>query len=207
MEDFVKVIIWIIIIISFFISIFKKKNKEKPKAVQKPQRDPEQTSHIPSKIETEKKSVEGKEEIDSYDDMLAEIENLFKKGDSENYTSAKISQQNDTPKTKTTDKTKIQEHDERKKSDQFEQQWHKQTASEHTLIDDWEKEGKALEKKAAVDFNIEKNAKKFEDMLSHKKGPIGIFKHTINEKLRHPETLKDYILMSEIIGKPKAKRR
>ncbi len=58
-----------------------------------------------------------------------------------------------------------------------------------------------------MDFTVENKAKKFEEMMNKKSEPIGIFKHTIKEKLNHPETLKDYILMSEIIGKPKAKRK
>lgn len=207
MEDFFKVLIWVIIIISFLISIFKKKNKEKPKAAQNPRQDPNLRSNISQKAEPPKRSVENKEEIDSYNDMLAEIENLFKKEtESEKSASGKNSQEV-IPQTKTSDKTKIEEHEEKKRSTQYDPQWHKETASEHTLIDDWEKEEKALEKKAAVDFNVEKKAKKFQETMNQKPEPIGIFKHTIKEKLKHPQTLKDYIVMSEIIGKPKAKRR
>jgi len=125
--------------------------------------------------------------------MLSEIENLFKTGNE--------------LKSKTSDKTKIEAHEVQKISAQYDSEWHKETPSEHTVITDWVKDEKALGKKAAIDFNIENKAKKFEEMINKKSEPIGIFKHTIKEKLNHPETLKDYILISEIIGRPKAKRR
>ncbi len=193
MEDFIKILIWVIVIIIFFSSFFKKKDKGKQKS-QPPQRTNENDmTGNPQKIESIPKTAQSKEEIDSYNDMLSEIENLFKK-DNE-------------LKTKTSDKTRIESHEAKKTTAQNEIQWHQRTASEHTLITDWEKDEKNLEKKAAVDFNIENKAKKFEEMMNKKSEPIGIFKHTIKEKLNHPETLKDYILISEIIGKPKAMRR
>jgi hypothetical protein len=192
MEDLFKILIWVIIIISFVSSFFKKRKKEGSKTPQIPNRDNQ--IMIPEKAETHNKPAENKDEIDSYNDMLSEIENLFKKDEQP----GKSKKENDTLK----------------KADQYDPQWHKETASEHTSITDWRSEEKALEKKAAVDFNIENKAKKFEEIINQKSEPIGIFKHTIKEKLRHPETLKDYILMSEIIGKPacrtgraKAKRR
>jgi hypothetical protein len=192
MEDFIKILIWAIIIVSFLSSVFKKK-KNKEKQPQTPQRVPDNEANIPKRVEPQLRASQSKEEIDSYNDMLSEIENLFKK-DNE-------------LKAKTSDKTKIETHEVQKKSVQYDPQWHKETQSEHTVNTDWVKDEKALERKAAVDFNIENKAKKFEEMTNKKSDPIGIFKHTIKEKLNHPETLKDYILISEIIGKPKAKRR
>ena len=206
MEDFIKVLIWLIIIISFFSLVFKKKNKEKPKVPQSPNRDNEE--NIPKSVEPQNKKVEDRGEIESYNDMLSEIENLFKKDNGRNITVSQNTPLESSPQTKTSDKTKIEEHEAKKKSAKYnDSQWHKETASEHTLINDWEREEKVLEKKAAVDFRIENKAKKFEEIINQKPEPIGLFKHTIKEKLRHPATLKDYILMSEIIGRPKAKRR
>ena len=205
MDDFIKILIWAIIIIIFVSSIFKKKNKLK--ASQNAQQDPDSGADIPKRIEPQRRTVENKEEIDSYNDMLAEFENLFKKdAGSGKSISGEISQ-NDIPRTKISDKTKIDELEEKKRIIQYDSQWHKETVSEHTLVDNWEQEEKTMEKKAAVDFNIESKAAKFEKMINQKPEPIGIFKHTIKEKLGHPATLKDYILISEIIGKPKAKRR
>ena len=207
MDDFIKILIWVIIIVSFGSSFFKKKKKEKSKAAQNPRQDPEIKPKIPQNEAPQSRNVINKEEIDSYNAMLSEIENLFKKdNDSGTAISEKMAME-DSPKAKTSDKTKIQTHEAQKMTTQYDPQWHKETASEHTLIDDWVKEEKALEKKAAVDFNTEKKAKKITETVNQKPEPIGIFKHTIKEKLRHTETLKDYILMSEIIGKPKAKRR
>ena len=193
MDDFIKILIWAIIIITFFSSFFKKKNKGDQKS-QPPQRgnDNVMTGNT-QKIESIPKSAQSKEEIDSYNDMLSEIESLFKKDDE--------------LKVKISDKTRIESHEANKASAQNEIQWHKGTDSEHTLITDWEKDEKNLEKKAVIDFNIENKAKKFEEVINKKSEPIGLFRHSIKEKLNHPETLKDYILMSEIIGKPKAKRR
>jgi hypothetical protein len=207
MEDFIKILIWVIIIISFLGSIFKKKNKEKPKTIQNPQRDPEIRTNIPVKVESQPREAEDKGEIDSYNDMLAEIENLFKKDNEPSSSMSGSIPAEGSLKAKTSDKTRIQTHEAQKMTTQYDPQWHKETASEHTLITDWGKEEKVLEKKASADFNIENKANKFEEMMNQKPEPIGIFKHTIKEKLNHPATLKDYILMSEIIGKPKAKRR
>jgi hypothetical protein len=205
MDDFIKILIWVIIIISFFSSIFKKKKKEKLKQGQTPQHVPDMRSNIPPKVEPQGRTIENKEEIDSYNEMLAEIESLFKKD--QGSTMSGTSPEQDSAKAKTSDKTKIQTHESGNKIEKYDPQWHKETESEHTMITDWEKEEKTLEKKAKADFNIENQAKNFEKMINKKSEPIGIFKHTIKEKLSNPATLKDYILMSEIIGKPKAMRR
>ncbi len=205
MDDFIKILIWAIIIISFFSTIFKKKNKLKTS--QNAQQDPNSGADIPKRVEPQRRTVENKEEIDSYNVMLSEFENLFKKDAGSGKSISEEISQSDIPRTKISDKTKIDELEEKKRIIQYDSQWHKETASEHTLVDNWEQEEKSMEKKAAVDFNIENKAKKFEELINQKPEPIGIFKHTIKEKLRHPATLKDYILMSEIIGKPKAKKR
>ncbi len=207
MDDFIKILIWVIIIIIFFGSIFKKKNKGNQKEPQSPQRNGDSVPNIPTRTGPQLKKVENKDEIDSYNDMLSEIENLFKKDNESGRAMSESTPMEDSPKAKTSDKTKIQTHEAQKMTTQYDPQWHKETASEHTLITDWGKEEKVLEKKATVDFNIEKKAKKFEELMNKENEPIGIFKHTIKEKLNHPATLKDYILMSEIIGKPKAKPR
>jgi dsDNA-binding SOS-regulon protein len=211
MDDFIKILIWVIIIISFFSSIFKKMKKGNQKESQSPHGNRDNLPNISIRTEPQPKKIESKEEIDSYDDMLSEIENLFKKNNESNRSMPGSIPAEESLKAKTSDKTKIESHEAQKKKVP---QWHQSTASEHkgtlsehTLITDWEQEEKSLGKKAAVDFNIESKAKKFEEMMNQKSEPIGIFKHTIKEKLNHPATLKDYILMSEIIGKPKAKRR
>jgi hypothetical protein len=207
MEDFIKILIWVIIIISFFSSILKKKNKGNQKESQSPQGHRNNLPNTQIRVEPQPDKVESKEEIDSYNDMLSEIENLFKKGNESGRVMSESTPVENPSKAKTSDKTKIQTHEAQKMTTQYDPQWHKETASEHTLITDWGKEEKVLEKKASADFNIENKANKFEEMMNQKPEPIGIFKHTIKEKLNHPATLKDYILMSEIIGKPKAKRR
>ncbi len=147
MEDFIKILIWAIIIVSFISSIFRKKNKGKQKADKTHQGVPEISSNIPIKVEQLHKKIEGKDEIDSYNNMLSEIENLFKINENSGKTVSERTEMEDSPKAKTSDKTKIQTHETQKMTAQYDPQWHKETASEHTLITDWSKEEKVLEKK------------------------------------------------------------
>jgi hypothetical protein len=50
----------------------------------------------------------------------------------------------------------------------------------------------------------EERAKEFERQLNKKEYNSDWFSKNITNKLQNPESLKDYIIISEILGKPKA---
>jgi hypothetical protein len=51
---------------------------------------------------------------------------------------------------------------------------------------------------------IEERAKEFEKQVNKRKDDSDRFRMNIRNKLQNPESLKDYIIISEILGKPKA---
>ena len=51
---------------------------------------------------------------------------------------------------------------------------------------------------------IEERAKEFEKQVNKRKDDSDRFRMNIKNKLQNPESLKDYIIISEILGKPKA---
>jgi hypothetical protein len=51
---------------------------------------------------------------------------------------------------------------------------------------------------------IEERAKEFEKQVNKRKDDSDMFRMNIRNKLQNPESLKDYIIISEILGKPKA---
>jgi len=54
---------------------------------------------------------------------------------------------------------------------------------------------------------IEKQASAYEESLERKESAATGITHNIKERLKNPSTLKEYIIISEIIGKPKALKR
>jgi hypothetical protein len=62
-------------------------------------------------------------------------------------------------------------------------------------------------KQDAIEFKkdyIEERAKEFEKQDIKRKDNYDWFSSNIRSKLKNPESLKDYIIISEILGKPKA---
>jgi hypothetical protein len=51
---------------------------------------------------------------------------------------------------------------------------------------------------------IEERTKEFEMKVNKKKDNYDLFSLSIRKRLKSPESLKDYIIISEILGKPKA---
>ena len=125
---------------------------------------------------------------------MRELEDLFKGGDVSTQNRTQIPQQ----QTETT--SSMEEHEE------FDS-WHEPTKSEHT-VDNWErKKGEVQKILAGVDSAIEKKAAEFEDSLWKKEKEFSGLALSIRSKFKSPSTLKEYIIFSEILGKPKAFRR
>ena len=89
-----------------------------------------------------------------------------------------------------------------------EKSFHTLTESEHTFTNPWDEKRKELEKKIEkLSPEIEKRVSAYEESLIRKDSTAtGIIKN-IKERLKSPSTLKEYIIISEIIGKPKALKR
>jgi len=184
MDNFFEILIYLIIIISFLSSIFKKRQQQQ-------KRPPAQQPKPDDNYQTEVSTNESKPK--DYD-ILRELEDFFKSGDMSTEKKTQVPQQ----QTETT--VSIEEKEE------FDS-WHEPTRSEHT-VDNWErKKGEVQKILAGVDSAIEKKAAEFEDSLWKKGKEFNGVALSIRSKFKSPSTLKEYIIFSEILGKPKALRR
>ncbi len=85
--------------------------------------------------------------------------------------------------------------------------WHSQTKSEH-VVDKWERKRSEVKKiLGSVDSTIEKKAAMFEESLGKKEAVYNSLALAVKSKMKTPSILKEYIIFSEILGKPKALRR
>jgi hypothetical protein len=85
--------------------------------------------------------------------------------------------------------------------------WKTQTESEH-YVDQWERKKTEVKKIiSSVDASIEKKAALFEESLDRKESVYSSIVLSVKSKMKNPSTLKEYIIFSEILGKPKALRR
>ena len=193
MDNLFEYLIYGFIIISFIISFFKKK---KPL----PKKPSDQTLHQRTNI-MEDKSIDippsQKPKAEEYD-ILKEIEGFFNVGQSQR-TETKVH----------TDKEMYEGAKDRENYIPVpEKSFHTLTSSEHTFTDPWDIKRKELEKrKKKLSPEIEKRASAYEESLIRKdSAATGIIKD-IKERLKSPSTLKEYVIISEIIGKPKALKR
>jgi hypothetical protein len=73
---------------------------------------------------------------------------------------------------------------------------------------DWDKEKKKLvDARKKVSSKIEEEAQKFEMFLNKEEKFDRLAYITIRERLKHPQSLKEFMVISEILGKPKALRK
>jgi hypothetical protein len=186
MDNFFEILIYLIIIISFLSSIFKKRNK--------PKQPPVRTSQ-PEEYSEPEISVPQSQSKSEYD-ILKEIEDFFKVEGEQTPTDIPVPVQPERGKM-----TKIEEEYIKDEG------WHTTAASEH-YADGWERKKELVrEKKSQVDSKIEKQAAVFEESLVKAKRHKNEIATSVISKLKHPSTLKEYVIISEIIGKPKALRR
>ena len=186
MDNIFEILIYGLIIISFLSGLLKKRDKKKRPPVQN-----EQTQE-PIERETTVAQTQQKPEYD----ILKEIEDFFKVGEQETG-----SQQTQTVPPQTVERMDFDEHLET-------DTWHQPTVSEHKYTDVWkEKQKELLDKKSKIDSGTEEQAVKFEKYLKKKQTAAGEISKKIRSKLTNPASLKDYIVIAEIMGKPKAFRR
>jgi hypothetical protein len=188
MDNVFEILIYLIIIISFLSSIFKKKKQQPQK--RPPVQKPQQEDYY--QVERTEVSVPQSQRKEEYD-ILRELEDFFKVGDE---SPIKVPLPQEQPEIVVT-------ADEHKRGEI----WQEKTKSEH-IADDWERKKEEVTKRVSrIDSNIEKQAAMFESSLERKEGVFSALALTVKSKLTHPETLKEYIIFTEILGKPKALRR
>jgi len=188
MDNLFEILIYVIIIISFLSSIFKKKKQQQQKP---PVRQPQQEDYYQTEqAEVSAPASQSKEEYD----ILKELEVFFKVGTEPTKQEIPIPQEQ--PKRM----TQIEEHT---RTDS----WQTPTTSEH-LADVWERKKEEVSKRVArVDSSVEKKAAMFEESLERKESVYSSVALSVKSKMKNPSTLKEYIIFSEILGKPKALRR
>jgi hypothetical protein len=186
MDNVFEILIYAIIIISFLSSIFKKRGKLKQPPAQEP---------LPEDYSQHEVSIPQTQQKEEYD-ILREVEDFFKVESELPRQEKRTVTQREEPKRM----TQIEEHTQ-------DESWHTPTASEH-FADDWEHKKTEVKKKVArVDTGIEKQAAKFEESLVKKKPATSEITSLIKARIKNPSTLKEYVIFSEIIGKPKALKR
>ena len=193
MDNLFEYLIYGFIIISFISSFFKKKKRL-------PKEPSDQTLHQRTDIRKSNiidipPSQEPKAE--EYN-ILKEIESFFDVG-----------QPQQTEKEVHSDKKMYEGAKDRENYIPVpEQSFHTLTPSEHTFTDTWEIKRKELEKKKEkLSPEIEKRASAYEESLIKRDSAATGIIRDINERLKNPTSLKEYIIISEIIGKPKALKR
>jgi len=185
MDNFFEILIYLIIIISFLSSIFKKKKQQQQKP---PMRQPQNEEY--SQTAASVPQTQANEEYD----ILKELEVFFKVGDTP--TEKKVP----TPQKSVESLPSVEEHTKS-------EDWKTPTESEH-YVDQWERKKTEVKKiLASVDSGIEKKAALFEESLERKELGYSSIALTVKSKIANPSTLKEYIIFSEILGKPKALRR
>jgi len=199
MDDLFKILIWGLIIFFFLKPLFKKKAPEKKNTVPKPGIDSETYGDLSAKESAPAAISNSKDEYD----ILNEIQNMFK-------SDLKIPEQQ---KPKQVDPYDIYEPNEIKDKDlnlvndprmqrEVEDQkpiGYRKTYDKRTL-------SPQREQKRVVDAQTEAEAQKFEKVLA------GLHKKSAGQtefirKMKNPKSIREYIIFSEIIGKPKALHR
>ncbi|NWG28010.1 MAG: hypothetical protein HXY48_05685 [Ignavibacteriaceae bacterium] len=188
MDNVFEILIYLIIIISFLSSIFKKKQQPQKKP---PVQQPHQEDYYHTEqVEVSAPQSERKEDYD----ILRELEDFFKVGDESAAQKVPVPQQ---------PADSVPTLDEHTKSES----WQTPTSSEH-VTDEWERKKSEVKKIiASVDSSIEKKAAMFEESLEKHEPVYSSIALSVKSKMKNPSTLKEYIIFSEILGKPKALRR
>ncbi|HEX9252664.1 MAG TPA: hypothetical protein VF870_10505 [Ignavibacteriaceae bacterium] len=204
MDDLFQYLIWGIIIFSFISSFFKK--KEPPKQTPLPKaKQPDVVNYPKQQTDVERITVSQKQ--DEYD-ILRELENLFK-GEIKTPTPQKQKQgdpydiyESNEIKDKDLDLVvdkRMQRNVEDMKPIGSRETYDNKSAGRRSVSD-----RQAQQK--IINPKIEEQAKEFERVLAGPKQQRATVTE-FNRKLKNPRTVKEYILFSEILGKPKALRR
>lgn len=186
MDNLFEILIYVIIIISFLSSIFKKRKQRQQKAPAQ-QSQPEDYSQVEVSIPQTQSKAEY--------DIMRELEDFFKVGEEPG--------RQQIPLPVPPQQQKAPDREEHTLTDT----WHAKTESEH-YVDEWEQKKSEVKKIiSSVDSSIEKKAALFEASLDKEGIAYSSIALAVKSKMKNPSTLKEYIIFSEILGKPKALRR
>lgn len=188
MDNILQILIYLIIIIAFLNSLFKKKDKSQSPRLPSGSPGPQQPDNYSS---TEIRSDQNKPHGEY--DILKEIEVLFKN-----------------EKTVSAEKPKLQSTIEKASIKRIPVEYttgdeHRESESEHELNQNWHRIT-PFKRTVQVDSTIEKEAKSFERWLEDQK--VEDYSYSdISKNLYSPQSLREYFIFSEILGKPKYLRR
>ena len=195
MDNIFEILIYLFIIISF-LSSFLKKKKKAARAQEQAQTQITDQQRVSGELDVEeapKVQTKGQDY-----DILKEFEDFFKVG--ERTEEAQIQPQIEP----------LEEADQTKKEIRRvpEDSFHTKTASEHTFIDPWDiKKSEIDKRKKSISSDIERQATAFEQHLKKPETSAMRISRKIKESMKQPATLKEYVIISEIMGKPKALKR
>ncbi len=210
-SGFLTILFYLFIIVIFLSSLFKKKpqgtqGKQTPRQPGSPGNNPYYGNrdgyNNPVNRNTNNSTVSG----DENNEILEEIENLFNKG---NQTGGPQEVKQDAPVAKK--ETKIESYTSGTQKNYGEgipdeySRWPGSGMGKtvQTAVRDFGKVEKDLKQ---IDAKIEEEARLFEQLLNKKEEENYLIKN-LREKLKDPQSLKEYIVFNEILGKPKALRR
>ncbi|HKJ81156.1 MAG TPA: hypothetical protein VJ954_03985 [Ignavibacteriaceae bacterium] len=180
MDNFLQILFFLFIIFSFIAPLFKKKKEQGQKQQTKAQNQ--------NNPERQRAKAELKKEMEEYD-ILNEIQGLFK------------------PPEEIKKPAETQTYEQSYKESPYETpEWEKALKTEHTINDEWHRATTEADfnKESAV---IDIEAKRIQKLIDDKNKPVNVRLGELRKSIRNPETLKQYFLISEIIGKPRAVKR
>ena len=191
MDDVFQILIYLVIIIAFISSFFSKKKVPPKEVAGDDQIKP--GSVVRPEIKTEIVSQQESGEVEF--DLFKEFENFF------NVTEAKPKPQ------QAKQPFPVQEYIE-PREDYIpvpEKSFHEKTTSEHSYTDEWTRKKNEIEqKKKTISDKIEEEATQFEKYLKKEVKSGDDLLSSIKQKLQQPASLREYIIISEILGRPKA---
>jgi len=194
-DNIFEVLIYVFIIISFLSSFFRKKKKE---AIKKEQMQAQISDQQGMNEEVNVQASPPVQIQEPEYDILKEFEDFFKVG--ERKEEREIQPQRET----VTGPEEIIREFKRVPEDSF----HTKTASEHTFVDPWDKKQIDIAKrKESISSEVDKQATAFEKYLKIPDTSAARISHKIKERMRQPTSLKEYVIISELMGKPKALKR
>lgn len=189
MDNIFEILIYLFIIVSFVSSFLKKRKKTAPQ--QQRQQVPIEEEEEIFEPETQMKT----EKVEDYD-ILKELEQFFKVGEQGQ------------PKPRVEHQQTPQPVRYEPKPRTVDEAWKTPTPSEHAYENTWEKRRKEIDaRKREIEVRSSVKAAKFEQILSAKRSSKQFVQSELKNKFKQVESLKEFIIVSEILGKPKAYRR
>ena len=183
----IQTLFYILIIVFFLSSVFKKKHNPPKKR---------QTEPLPQDKENyssgNDQSLQHQYKDEGNNDILEEVENLFKDKPEEEYRKPHSQTKNENYSDKDFETEPI--------SQRKNQTLQNEDSSKNIILEN------VVYNVQTIDPKIEEEAKRFEQLLSQH-DITNNFVNEIRNKISDIELLKEYFIVSEILGKPKALRR